>query len=317
MSATPSDDVPIVSLVFRIKGRGVTYVDGKKTSHIFIEKHDLEQQVKEYIDEGRLTLDLEGKKRPDLIYFGGGGGFYAAILEDPEAKIATPAVDSSQVTRPHMQPVTNYDEDRNALRIIREKRHYDFLELLGSYRQTVNDYKAAPRMKNTRTALLLDSSESMVEPWSLWEQYQKITIAQFLAGVITLAQVNTSIHSVGAEIKHIHDASEVEPKGKETRLDQALGEVLLQEPERVVVITDGKPVSIIGEDTETENEKTVELLSSLARSNLDVLVVLLGDDPDMKRHYMQLEEEPGVQLIELSTGGDFTKMMHRLASWLG
>jgi len=71
MSILFSDDYPVVVLAFRVRTRGSTWLDGTPTGRIYVEKRDMEQQTRELIEGGRLTLDPEGGRKPVLVSVGG------------------------------------------------------------------------------------------------------------------------------------------------------------------------------------------------------------------------------------------------------
>ncbi|MCK4583357.1 hypothetical protein KAU18_08590, partial [Candidatus Bathyarchaeota archaeon] len=214
MSILFSDEYPVVVLAFRVRNQGSTWLDGSPTGRIYVEKHEMEQQVRELIEDGKLTLDPEGRRKPVFVSVRGSGGFYAAILEDPEAveeEAQARPPREMRPAQPSMQPVISYDEERNVIRLMEENRFHDFVELLEAYkpmieedltgfdgrsihpistRTLVTEMKAyskrhgSRRDRGTRTVVLLDRGVSMAEPWSLWEQYPKIMVAKFLANAV-------------------------------------------------------------------------------------------------------------------------------------
>jgi len=322
MSILFSDEYPVVVLAFRVRNRGSTWLDGSPTGRIYIEKRDMEQQVRELIEDGKLTLDPEGRRKPVLVSVRGSGGFYAAILEDPEAEEAqVKQPGKMRPTQPSMQPVTSYDEERNMIRLIEENRFYDFVELLETYkpmideedltefngrsthsmttRTLVTEMKAyskghRPRMdREARTVVLLDRGVSMADPWSLWEQYPKIMVARFLANAVAASHSNAAVYSFGDNLRREHSPEGVEPLDEETRLDVALRHVSLLEPERLVILTDSKPVCIDGVDTDEDSEKAVGLLDALGRSGVQTLIFTLGQNSEMERFYARLGHTPG------------------------
>jgi len=345
MSILFSDEYPVVVLAFRVRNRGSTWLDGNPTGRIYVEKRDMEQQVRDLIEEGRLTLDPEGRRRPVLVSVKGSGGFYAAILEDPESVEEEAQTRHPGETRPVqqcMQPVTSYDEERNVIRLMEENRFYDFVELLEAYkpmigedptgfdgrsihpvttRTLVTEMKAyskgrRPRRdRETRTVVLLDRGVSMAEPWSLWEQYPKIMVARFLANAVAASHSNAAVYSFGESLRMERSPDDVEPLGEETRLDAALRHVSLVEPERLVMLTDGRPVYIDGVDTDEDCEKAVVLLEALCRSGVQMLIFTLGEDREMERFYGQLTQTSEALVVPLKTGGDVVRMMCRIAEW--
>ncbi len=346
MSILFSDEYPVVVLAFRVRNRGSTWLDGTPTGRTYVEKHEMEQQVEDLIEEGRLTLDPEGRRRPVLVSVRGSGGFYAAILEDPEAaegEAQARQPGEPRLAKPCMQPVTSYDEERNAIRLMEMNRFYDFVELLEAYkpitgedptdfdgrsihpvttRTLVTEMKAYSkgrrlrRDREARTVVLLDRGVSMADPWSLWEQYPKIVVARFLANTVAASHPNAADYSFGETLRREHSPDDVTPLDEEIRLEEALRQVSLLEPERLVILTDGKPVYIDGVDTDEDCEKTVRLLDTLGRSGVQTMIFTLGRDREMESFYSRLEHTPGVLVSPLRICGDVVRMMRRVAEWL-
>jgi hypothetical protein len=156
----------------------------------------------------------------------------------------------------------------------------------------------------------------MANAWSLWEEYPKIRVGRFLTKVVDAVQFNSSLYSFGLDLRPEESADAINPEDKETRLELALKEATLLEPERLVVITDGKPVYSPGLDTEELCESAMEMLDAMSRSGVKILAALLGYDYDMVRFYQKLERNPSVTLVELAAGNDVLDMMHKLADWL-
>jgi len=128
MSILFSDEYPVVVLAFRVRNHGSTWLDGSPAGRIYVEKHEMEQQVNDLIEEGRLTLDPEGARKPVLVSVRGSGGFYAAVLEDPTATDGE-HLEETRPAQPCMQPVTGYDEERHLIQLIEENRFYEFVPL--------------------------------------------------------------------------------------------------------------------------------------------------------------------------------------------
>jgi len=343
MSILFSDEYPVVVLAFRVRNRGSTWLDGSPAGRIYVEKRDMEQQVRDLIEEGRLTLDPEGRRKPVLVSVRGSGGFYAAILEDPEAEEAqVKQPGKTRPVQPCMQPVTSYDEERNAIRLIEENKFYDFVELLEAYKPMIEEdptgFDGIPihpvttktlvtemkaysrgngprRDRDARTVVLLDRGVSMADPWSLWEQYPKIMVARFLTNAVAASHSNAAVYSFGETLRMEHSPEDVEPLDEETRLDEALSQVSLFEPERLVILTDGKPVHIDGIYTDEDCEKAVRLLDTLGRSGVQTLIFTLGQNREMERFYARLGHTPGTLVSPLRIGGDVVRMMRRLAEW--
>jgi hypothetical protein len=327
MSIIFSDEYPVVVLAFRVRNRGSTWLDGNPVGRIYVEKHEMKQQVTALIEEGRLTLDPEGAKKPVFVSVGGSGGFYAAILEDPEAAEAEQSA-ATPPARPSMQPVTSYDEERHAIQLIEENRYHEFVELLEAYRQVIredpdglnrvainpmNPWRhaeemilhgggASPKGRFSRTMVLIDRGADMAEPWSLWEQYPKIVVARFLANAVAASHPNTAVYSFGQTLRMERSPDDVEPLDAETRMDVALRHVLLAKPERLVILTGG--------DGCENRENTAGLLDSLSRSGAQTLYLSLGKKGDREWLTSRLANTPGVIVLPLTIGGDVVRMMH-------
>jgi hypothetical protein len=342
MSILFSDKYPVVVLAFRVRNRGSIWLDGSPTGRIYVEKHEMDRQVETMIEEGRLTLDPEGRRRPVLVSVGGSGGFYAAVLEDPEAAEEAQARRSKEArpAQPRMQPVTGYDEERNAIQLIEENRIYDFVELLEAYKPVTDEdfdgfygrnihpmtsmtlgtgegehERHVPRRgRDARTLVLLDRGISMADPCSLWEPYPKIKVARFLANVVAVSHLNAAVYSFGESMRMEHSPDDVEPLAEETRLDAALRQVSLLEPERLVILTD-KTVYVDGVDTDESREKKAAL-DELGRSGAQTLIITLGNDGEMERLHRRFEHKQGIQVSPLSKGGDLLCTMRRLAEWI-
>ena len=338
MSIIFSDEYPVVVLAFRVRSRGSTWLDGSPVGRIYVEKRDIKQQVWELIKNGRLTLDPEGRRKPLLVSVRGSGGFYAAILEDPErADRRSPR--ETRLTPPSMLPVTGYDEERHVIQLMEENRYIDFVELLEAYKPAPRIdhrhdadihpmiaktlaterriYGAGPvNEKEKRTLLLLDRNASMAEPWSLWERHTKITAAKFLANALAAAHPNTAVCSFGKTFRHEYSPDDVKPLDTETRLDAALRQAILLEPESLVIFTDGRPTRKAGVDTLASCMETVALLDALGGSGVQTLILTLGEDTNMEKMYSRLMQSPGIHVAPLKTGGDLVRMMKAIAYWL-
>jgi hypothetical protein len=330
MSIIFSDEYPVVVLAFRVRNRGSTWLDGNPVGRIYVEKHEMEQQVTTLIQEGRLTLDPEGARKPALVSVAGSGGFYAAILEDSQAAEAEKST-PTPTARPSMQPVTSYDEERHVIQLIERNRYDEFVELLEAYRTViredpdgldrnpihpVNPWRhaeemilhgggASPKGRDSRTMVLINRGAGMAEPWSLWEQHPKIVVARFLANAVAMIHPNTAVYSFGQTLRMERSPDEVEPLDTETRLDAALRYVHLAKPERLVILTNGEAYE--------NRENTAGLLDSLSRSGVQTLYLSLGKQGDREWLTSRLANTPGVIVLPLAIGGDVVRMMHGVA----
>ena len=217
-----------------------------------------------------------------------------------------------------------------------ENRFQDFVELLEAYKPMIEDTLTgfdgrsihpvttrtlATEMKTysrghsprrdmeARTVVLLDRGASMAEPWTLWEQYPKIMVARFLANAVAASHSNSVVYSFGEPLRSKHSLNDLEP------LDEALRHMSLLEPERLMILTDSKPVHIDGVETDESCEKTVRLLDALGRSGVQTMILTLSQDREIEKIYGQLMHTPGTLVSPLRVGGDVVRMMQRLAEW--
>jgi len=329
-------------------GRGV-YIDGAYTSRGFVaeDERSLRERLERLIEEGRLTLDAEGAQRPVISSVTRRGDVITVRLRGPPVERPRRRLlplRPIRRRRHRMHPVLDYDIARRVREMLERDQFYEFVELLESFTPLIEEREVTAfdgktvhpvstrtllsemtvyskglvrrRKREARTVVLLDRSVSMANPWSLWEEYPKIKVGRFLAKVVDAVQYNNALYSFGLGIRPEKSADDVEPRDEETRLDLALREAALLEPERLVVITDGKPVYSPDLETEGLCDSAVEMLDAMGRSGVRVLIVLLGYDYDMVRFYQRLERNPSVTLIELAATSDVVEMMQKLADWL-
>ena len=329
-------------------GRGV-YIDGAFTSRGFVAEDEkgLRQRLEGLIRENRLTLDVEGRVRPTIKSVERRGDVITVKLVGPRVERQRRRLVPSRMTRgrrQRMHPLLDHDIARRVREMLEKDQFYAFVELLESFTPLIEEREVTPfdgrtihpvstrtllsemlvyskglkpsHKREARTIILLDGSVSMANAWSLWEEYPKMKVGRFLAKVVDAVQFNNTLYSFGVDLQPEETADDVKPNDEETRLDLALKETALMEPERLVVITDGKPVFSPGLDTEELCDSTMEMLDAMGRSGVRVLVVLLGYDYDMVRFYQRLERNPSVTLIELAAGSDVVDMMNKLSDWL-
>ena len=329
-------------------GRGI-YIDGAYTSRGFVseDEESLRHRLEGLIEEGRLTLDAEGAHKPTIASVERRGDVITVKLRGPPVERPRRRLLRFRLgrrRRQQMHPVLDYDIARRVRDMLEKDQFYDFVELLESFTPLIEEREVTPfdgrtvhpvstrtllseltvyskglvprHKREARTLTLLDRSVSMANAWSLWEEHPKIKVARFLANVVDAVQLNSALYSFGSGLRPEESIEAVEPEDEETRLDLALGEAALLEPERLVVITDGMPVYSSGLDTEELCDSAMGMLDAMGRSGVRVLAVLLGYDYDMVRFYQRLERNPSVTLIELAASSDVVEMMHKLADWL-
>jgi len=327
-------------------GRGV-YIDGAYTSRGFVSEGEgeLRRRIEGLIEDGRLTLDAEGALKPTISSVERRGDVITVRLRGPsvERRRLIP-LGLGRRREQRMHPVLDYDIAHRVREMLEKDRFYEFVELLESFVPLIEDREVTPfdgrtvhpvstrtllsemtvyskglvprHKREARTIILLDRSVSMANAWSLWEECEKIKVGRFLTKVVDAIQFNNALYSFGVDLRPEGSADAVEPGDEETRLDLALKEAALLEAERLVIITDGRPVYSPGLETEGPCDAAVEMLDAMSRSGVRVLIVLLGYDYDMVRFYQRLERNPSVTLIELAASSDVVEMMHKLADWL-
>ena len=268
MSILFSDKYPVVVLAFRVRNRGSAWLDGASTGRIYVEKHEMEQQVRELIEENRIYDFVELLEAYKPVTDEGFDGFYGR----------------------NIHPMTSMT--------------------LGTG-EGEHERHVPRRGRDARTLVLLDRGISMADPCSLWEQYPKIKVARFLANVVAVSHLNAAVYSFGESMRMEHSPDDVEPLAEATRLDAALRQVSLLEPERLVILTD-KTVYVDGVDTESREREVA--LDELGRSGAQTLIITLGKDGE--RLHRRLEHKQGIQVSPLSKGGDLLCTMRRLAEWI-
>ena len=173
------------------------------------------------------------------------------------------------------------------------------------------------RRRDCRTLILLDRSLSMANPWSVWDEIPKMRIGQFLVKVIETVHFNNHIFSFGRDVREEDDPYRVKPVDGETRLDLALKEADLYSPERLIVITDGRPLYSTDVSVMEMSQECIYRLDSLARSGIKILIIMLGRDPEMLMFYEELSENPKVSLLDLSAENHgLIKMVYAISRYI-
>ena len=350
-----SEDRRLWLVKFECEGRdGVRrglYLDGVYTSRSFMEAGDeshIRDALLDMISSGRLTLDPEGRNSNlSLSSVERQGDIVKVRLRAEDADKETrglPLYGFGRSRGLRMGPVTEWDIVGRVREYLEGNRFLEFLELVRSIAPVVEERAMTPfdgktvhpissrtilseltvyskglvghHKREARTVILLDRSVSMSNPWSIWEEYPKIDVAKFLVRALQALQFNNVLLSFGEDVREEPDLEAVEAVDGETRLDRALMEAALLEPERLVIITDGKPVYSESRDTERLCDTAINVLDAMSRSRINVLIVLLGYDYDMVRFYRRLEVNPTVTLLELAAQSDIVEMMEKLSRWL-
>ncbi|RJS85815.1 hypothetical protein CW702_00620 [Candidatus Bathyarchaeota archaeon] len=173
------------------------------------------------------------------------------------------------------------------------------------------------RRRDCRTLIFVDRSLSMSNPWSPWDELTKINIAQFLAKVIQQLHFNSHIFSFGENVLEEEDPYSISASDAETRLDLALKEADNYSPEFLVIITDGRPIYSRSVPMEKMSRECIYLLDVLSRSGVNILIAMLGRDPEMLTFYNELAYSPKVFLLDLSPQNyGLLKMMHTIAHYI-
>lgn len=156
------------------------------------------------------------------------------------------------------------------------------------------------RAKDGRTVILLDRSLSMGNNWSPLSDTSKIEIGRFLAWVIQNLHPNNHLFSFGRDIRDENDPYDIPAVDVETRLDKALREINLYNPEYLIIITDGRPIYSPKMPPKVIIERCIYTLDALSNSGVKILIVMLGHDPEMFTFYNLLKEAQNVTLVDLS-----------------
>lgn len=173
------------------------------------------------------------------------------------------------------------------------------------------------RKGDCRTLILLDRSLSMANPWSLWDEIPKMRLGQFLVRVVQTLQFNNHLFSFGRDVREEDDPYRVKAVDDETRLDLALKEADLYSPECLIIVTDGRPIYSTDTSLKEMSRECIYMLDSLAHSEVKVLIIMLGRDPEMLRFYEALGENPKVSLLDLSAENHgLIKMVHTLSRYI-
>ena len=173
------------------------------------------------------------------------------------------------------------------------------------------------RKRECRTLILLDRSLSMVNPWSPWDEIPKIKLGQFLARVIQMLQFNNHLFSFGKDVREEEDPYTVRAVDEETRLDLALKEADLYNPEHLIIITDGRPIYSKNVPLNQMSRECMHVLDTLSHSGVTILVILLGREPEMLNFYETLGGSSGVSLLDLSVENHgLVKMVHTISRYI-
>ena len=331
--------------------RHSVYIDDEYTSRRFIETGDEEEireRILEMISSGRLSLDPEeGDSNISISSIERDGDVITVRLRSEKSSMERGVTPRYGLTRPRglkMGATTEWDIVSKVLDYLEGNSFLEFLELLKSIAPVVEERTMTPfdgktihpissrtilsemtvyskglvghHKREAKTVILLDRSVSMSNAWSIWEECPKVKVAKFLVRAVQALQFNSVLLSFGVNAKEEPDLEAVEGVDKETRLDRALMEAALQEPERLVILTDGKPVYSENQETEELGDAAIKVLDAMSRSRINVLLVLLGYDYDMVRFYRRLQENPSVTLIELAAQSDIIGMMEKFSHWL-
>jgi len=242
-------------------------------------KRGLEERIAGLIEEGGLTVGASAK--PRLIEVRGGGGFYVALLDDGNPPRA-PAEEA-----PRMRALTAFDEERLMLRLMEEGRSRDFARLAGP-----------PRRAAGRTVVMLDRGRAMAEPWALWGEVTKHRAAAFIADAYLHVCRNPSLLSFASTPRWERGAARVAPDASEAALGPALAEACLVDPKRLVVVTDDG----------VKHPAPTGLLEDLAESGVHITAIVVAGAGGPA--WPGWAPAPGVDLHELRTGGDLSRLAH-------
>ncbi len=322
------------------------------------EVNNLETKLWNLISSGRLIIkhkskDYEKKKEIHSISINKYGRNIKVKLSTKRMKVsfspfqyASKTVDSKSGSAINMFPISLWRMTLKVKEYVESHRFQDFLDLVESTRPLseergitefdgksvhpistrtiLSEFKIYSKgiinrqKKDCRTLILLDRSLSMINPWSPWDNIPKIEIAQFIAKIIQYLQFNNHLFSFGEDVREEEDPYLISANDQETRLDLALKEAVIFNPEFLIVITDGRPVYSKGVPTERMSRECIHLLDALSRSGVNILIVMLGRDPDMLSFYEELNYNSNLFLLDLSVENHgLIKMVHTIARYIG
>ena len=329
------------------------YLNGSRLSRAFLSEEDLrelESKIINLINSGKLMINhrrIETRGSITSISIKRAGELLKVELQT-DSKLKKP----KEKIRPlpyeidiKMHPTLTWRISQKIKKLIEEDDPQEFINLLNSISPLVEERGITEfdgktihpisiktilsRMeiyskglinkhkRESRTIILLDRSLSMANPWSPWDAIPKIRIGRFLVKVIQNLQYNNHLFSFGEYAREEADPLLVEAIDDETRLDLALKEVELYYPEKLVVITDGRPVYSADISFEKLSEECIYMLDSLSRSGVRILIIMLGRDPDLLKFYRMLEENDNVSLIHLSAEKhNLINLLHALSTYL-
>jgi len=332
------------------------YLGGKLLSRVFIRGRDLnklEDYVKNLIESGRLTIDHPRLERRGEVVLSSIERIDKlvrvelrtdSVLEVEDVPLPPIILDVPRQSLV-MVPLSTWSISERVEECIRTGDFYGIIELLESVKPTVEErgitrfdgktvhpistrtllsrmeiYSKGLRRvskRECRTILLLDRSLSMGNSWSRWEEVPKIEVGRLLVEVIQALQPINHLFSFGSEIREEDGPRSITASDRETRLDLALKEVELYNPEKLVIITDGKPVYSPRKPLEDMCNECIYVLDALSRSGVNILIIMLGNDLDMFKFYRMLRENPRVTLIDLSSRGrGFTELLYKLSRYI-
>jgi hypothetical protein len=236
--------------------------------------------------------------------------------------------------KPKLQPISTYDEERQIIRLIKENRVWEFIELVHSLRDNgpvedfpvfrgknihpvstrtaVNEGKiyGSPNsepLKYKRTLLLLDGGTSMRDPWSVWDQIDKDQLATFLATAFLWSErssvaFNYRMDSPGNPKRHQFDSVAFKED-----LDFLLVGTQLVIPEQLVILGDFQDHTVEAETA------FIDTLESFALAGIQIIVINLGEK-EREDRFQRLMDQENLQFYSLSQTGDLSRMVHSLAN---
>ena len=332
------------------------YLGGKFLSRVSIRGRDLnklEDYVKNLIESGRLRIDHPRLERKGEVVLSSIKRMNRlvrvelrtdSILEVEDVPLP-PIILNVPRRSLVMTPLSTWSISERVEECIRTGDFYGMIELLESVKPVVEErgitkfdgrtvhpistrtllsrmeiYSKGLRMvsgRECRTILLLDRSLSMGNPWSRWEEVPKIEVGRLMVEVIRALQPVNHIFSFGSDVREEDEPRSITASDRETRLDLALKEVELYNPEKLVIITDGKPVYSPRKPLEDMCNECIYMLDALSRSGVNILIIMLGNDIDMFKFYRMLKENPRVTLIDISSRGKgFTELLYKFSRFI-
>ena len=340
----PSDDRKFFLVKF-LSPDGTVLLDGSPAHRLFSPTRDpdvVRRAVEQLVSSGRLLISRRGvPRKPENVEVRVVGETVEVTLTGGW-EIPQPT-ETWRPRRHRMRPLTNLELSSMLASYIAGWKLQEFLSLLEevtppSSERCITEFdgktvhpissrtlltelrlysKGVKRAfrEHPRTVVLVDRSLSMGNLWSRWREIKKIRVASFIAAAVQRMEPNTLVFSFASTVEPVEDVENIEAVEPETRLDVALREVIPHLPERLVVLTDGKPVYSENVPWRRMSVECVQMLETLSNSGVRTLIAMLGTDEDMREFYGRLSDVKNTTLISLPDDVATYQMILKLMAW--